>query len=109
MFVPGIGAHHLAKSGESSLECIWEAGVGVLHSPPSDSTLDNSRAELVRLLITLSSEPLYAPPVTHGPTHENTWVILITKSKHSLSILASLINTICSYDPRFALFIYNFC
>ena len=41
--MPGIGGHHSAKVGESTLESIWEAGVGVLHSPPSDSTLDNSR------------------------------------------------------------------
>ena len=52
MFAPGIGAHHSAKCDGSSLECIWEAGVGVLHSPPSDSVLDNTRTELVRLLVT---------------------------------------------------------
>ena len=114
MFAPGIGAHHSAKSDGSSLECIWEAGVGVLHSPPSDSVLDNTRTELVRLLVTLSSEPLYSAPITHGQAPVNTWVKLITKSKHSLSILASLINTVCSYDPRFVnfsflgAFIYRF-
>lgn len=105
MFAPGIGAHHSAKSDGSSLECIWEAGVGVLHSPPSDSVLDNTRTELVRLLVTLSSEPLYSAPITHGQAPVNTWVKLITKSKHSLSILASLINTVCSYDPRFVNFL----
>lgn len=38
-----------------------------------------------------------------GPVQINTWVKLITKSKHSLSILASLLNTVCSYDPRYVL------
>lgn len=99
LFTPGIGAHYSAKVGESSLDCIWEAGVGVLHSPPSDSVLDNTRTELLRLLITLSSESLYLTPVNTGPVQINTWVKLITKSKHSLSILASLLNTVCSYDP----------
>ena len=116
LFTPGIGAHHSATIGESSLgcklslnfynqklDCIWEAGVGVLHSPPSDATLDTNRTELLRLLVTLASETLYQPSAKSGPVKGNTWVKLITRSKHSLSILASLINTICSYDPRFVL------
>ena len=99
LFTPGMGAHYSAPIGESSLDCIWEAGVGVLHSPPSDATLDTNRTELLRLMVTLASETLYQPPARSGPVKGNQWVKLITRSRHSLSILASLINTICSYDP----------
>ena len=58
------------------LDCIWEAGVGVLHSPPSDSVLDNNRTELLRLLITLASETLYAPPPNSGPVQVFTQIFM---------------------------------
>ncbi|CBY08448.1 unnamed protein product [Oikopleura dioica] len=99
MFCPGIGAHHSVSKSDSAVEAIWEAGVGILVSPPSDSTLENTRRELICLLITLASEPLYTEPQTPGKSPSNTWVPLITRSQHSLPLLASLLNTICAYDP----------
>ena len=104
MFCPGIGAHHSVSKSDSAVEAIWEAGVGILVSPPSDSTLENTRCELIRLLITLSSETLYTEPASadkwqNGQAPQNSWIPLITRSHHSLPLLASLLNTICSYDP----------
>ncbi|TMW49365.1 hypothetical protein DOY81_005561 [Sarcophaga bullata] len=82
-----------------SCEYIWEAGVGFAHSPPKNANMERRRTELLKLLLTCFSEPMYRAP---QPTEEpNKWIAYFTSAdnRHALPLFTSFLNTVCSYDP----------
>jgi len=86
-------------SSLDSCEYIWEAGIGCTVPPGTTKQIDFNRTEILKLLITCFSEPLYmAPEELQGP---NRWLSHFTspENRHVLPLLTSLINILCSYDP----------
>ncbi|XP_011291696.2 protein HID1 [Musca domestica] len=82
-----------------SCEYIWEAGVGFAHSPPKNANMEKRRTELLKLLLTCFSEPMYRAPT---PTEEpNKWIAYFTSAdnRHALPLFTSFLNTVCAYDP----------
>lgn len=82
-----------------SCEYIWEAGVGFAHSPPKNTNMERRRTELLKLLLTCFSEPMYRAP---QPTEEpNKWIAYFTSAdnRHALPLFTSFLNTVCAYDP----------
>lgn len=84
-----------------SCEYIWEAGVGCSIPATSNSTYDQNRTELLRLLLTCFSESMYcsAYEVGHKP---NQWIEFFTSNdnRHALPLFTSLLNTVFSYNPN---------
>lgn len=82
-----------------SCEYIWDAGVGFAHSPPKNAHMERRRTELLKLLLTCFSEPIYRlPNQTEEP---NKWIAYFTSAdnRHALPLFTSFLNTVCAYDP----------
>ncbi|TDG50965.1 hypothetical protein AWZ03_002620 [Drosophila navojoa] len=82
-----------------SCEYIWEAGVGFAQSPPRNAHMERRRTELLKLLLTCFSEPMYRTP--QQSEEPNKWIAYFTSAdnRHALPLFTSFLNTVCSYDP----------
>ncbi|XP_037947333.1 protein HID1 [Teleopsis dalmanni] len=82
-----------------SCEYIWEAGVGFAQSPPKMAHMEKRRTELLKLLLTCFSEPMYRTPQQSG--EPNRWIAYFTSAdnRHALPLFTSFLNTVCAYDP----------
>ncbi|XP_017838678.1 protein HID1 [Drosophila busckii] len=82
-----------------SCEYIWEAGVGFAQSPPHNANMERRRTELLKLLLTCFSEPMYRTPAQSE--EPNKWIAYFTSAdnRHALPLFTSFLNTVCSYDP----------
>ncbi|XP_034103607.1 protein HID1 [Drosophila albomicans] len=82
-----------------SCEYIWEAGVGFAQSPPHNAHMERRRTELLKLLLTCFSEPMYRTP--QQSEEPNKWIAYFTSAdnRHALPLFTSFLNTVCSYDP----------
>ncbi|SPP75134.1 protein HID1 [Drosophila guanche] len=82
-----------------SCEYIWEAGVGFAQSPPHNAHMERRRTELLKLLLTCFSEPMYRLP--QQSEEPNKWIAYFTSAdnRHALPLFTSFLNTVCSYDP----------
>lgn len=82
-----------------SCEYIWDAGVGFAQSPPKNANMEIRRTELLKLLLTCFSEPIYR--TAQYSENPNKWIAYFTSSdnRHALPLFTSLLNTICAYDP----------
>ncbi|EDW31695.1 GL11258 [Drosophila persimilis] len=82
-----------------SCEYIWEAGVGFAQSPPHNAHMERRRTELLKLLLTCFSEPMYRSP--QQSEEPNKWIAYFTSAdnRHALPLFTSFLNTVCSYDP----------
>ncbi|XP_030554295.1 protein HID1 [Drosophila novamexicana] len=82
-----------------SCEYIWEAGVGFAQSPPRNAHMERRRTELLKLLLTCFSEPMYRSP--QQSEEPNKWIAYFTSAdnRHALPLFTSFLNTVCSYDP----------
>ncbi|EDW74400.1 uncharacterized protein Dwil_GK21409 [Drosophila willistoni] len=82
-----------------SCEYIWEAGVGFAQSPPKNAQMERRRTELLKLLLTCFSEPMYRSP--QQSEEPNKWIAYFTSAdnRHALPLFTSFLNTVCSYDP----------
>ncbi|KJE93087.1 hypothetical protein CAOG_03930 [Capsaspora owczarzaki ATCC 30864] len=106
-FSPGFTiATTLTVAELDSREFIWETGIGMEAAKPS-AHLDGNREEVLRLLITLCmSSALYQPPGHIS----NPWLATLTSGKvrHTLPLICSCLNVVCSYDPVGYGIPYNF-
>uniref|UniRef100_A0A1A9WV26 Protein HID1 n=1 Tax=Glossina brevipalpis TaxID=37001 RepID=A0A1A9WV26_9MUSC len=82
-----------------SCEYIWESGVGFAHSPPKNAHMERRRTELLKLLLTCFSEPMFRLP--QQSNEPNKWIAYFTSAdnRHALPLFTSLLNTVCAYDP----------
>jgi Dyggve-Melchior-Clausen syndrome protein len=91
----------------SPTSIIWAAGAGVTASDVGlDATsrkYDKNRIELLRLLLTASSDPLFASAEEYNPL-ASRWLAVITAADapNAMCLFYSLLNTVLSYDPRSA-------
>ena len=83
-----------------SCEYIWVSGVGCVQSQQSTKQQEQIRTELLRLLLTCCSEPVY---LTAGDprAQENPWIRYFTskQNRHVLPLFASMLNTVINYEP----------
>lgn len=85
-----------------SCEYIWEAGVGFAHSPPKNAQMEKRRTELLKLLLTCFSEPMYKmPQQSDQPEEPNKWIAYFTSAdnRHALPLFTSFLNSVCAYEP----------
>ncbi|KAI9583658.1 protein HID1 [Glossina fuscipes] len=82
-----------------SCEYIWESGVGFAHSPPKNAHMERRRTEILKLLLTCFSEPMFRVP--QQSNEPNKWIAYFTSAdnRHALPLFTSLLNTVCAYDP----------
>lgn len=83
-------------SVEPRVKCTtWEKGVGCTVAPSSTSQIDSNRAEILRLLHTLCSTPLYSRPaeVLDASNHALDYLVSSLDKQETLTILCSFINT----------------
>uniref|UniRef100_A0A915EFL1 Protein HID1 n=1 Tax=Ditylenchus dipsaci TaxID=166011 RepID=A0A915EFL1_9BILA len=81
-----------------SCECIWQAGVGFANKTPLNATFDANRTEILKLLLTVFSEVIYAPVTEQNRMR---WITRFSsaENRHVLPLFTSLLNVVCSYDP----------
>ncbi|XP_030375180.1 protein HID1 [Scaptodrosophila lebanonensis] len=82
-----------------SCEYIWEAGVGFAQTPPRNAHMERRRTELLKLLLTCFSDPMYRTP--QQSEEPNKWIAYFTSAdnRHALPLFTSFLNTVCGYDP----------
>ncbi|TCD66472.1 hypothetical protein EIP91_001352 [Steccherinum ochraceum] len=74
---------------------IWERGIGSTSDPGLSQPFENNRAEVLRLLLVLTSKQIYAPPsaLFTSPSRYTLHFVQNTPRRDVLTILCSLINT----------------
>lgn len=83
---------------------IWFKGIGTDQTPPESLAINNNRAEVLRIVLTLLSNQLYVPP-HEVLLFENRWLHLFAfeatclEKRSVMAILCSLVNTVTYYDP----------
>ena len=88
----------------SPTSIVWAAGAGVTSSDIPDATsrkYDKNRIELLRLLLTASSDPLFGSAEEYNPL-ASRWLAVITAADapNAICLFYSLLNTVLSYDTR---------
>ena len=80
---------------------IWQKGVGCNASPTSTKEHESNRAEILRLLLTLSSKSLYMPAhiLPIKGVKAITYITTCPDKQLVLSLLCSQLNTALNYNP----------
>lgn len=76
---------------------IWQSGVGCNTAVPTTKEHESNRCEILRLLLTLTSQSMYMSPnvlPTKG-TRALTYMCTCSDKQVVLSVLCSLLNTVC--------------
>lgn len=76
---------------------IWQSGVGCNTTVPTTKEHESNRCEILRLLLTLTSQSMYMSPnvlPTKG-TRSLTYICTCPDKQVVLSVLCSLLNTVC--------------
>ncbi|KAF3002815.1 hypothetical protein G7054_g10552 [Neopestalotiopsis clavispora] len=80
---------------------IWQSGVGCNTAVPTTKEHESNRCEILRLLLTLTSQSMYMSPSilpTKG-TRSLTYICTCPDKQVVLSVLCSLLNTTLKYNP----------
>jgi hypothetical protein len=84
---------------------IWAPGAGVtaheLGFDASTRKYDKNRVEVLRLMLTVSCDPLFSPADEYNPL-ASRWLAVATAADapNSICLFYSLLNTILGYDPK---------
>jgi len=106
LFLPGftVDASAFEDEPDDALvpsRALWAPGLGGLDARPAASlALDRNRAEVLRLLLTASCEPLYSSAETFDPW-SSRWLRAATArdAPNAKLLLYALLNCVCAYDP----------
>lgn len=106
LFLPGFTVDSAAFEDEPDdalvpSRALWAPGLGGLDARPAASlALDRNRAEVLRLLLAASCEPLYASAETFDPW-KSRWLRAATArdAPNAKLLLYALLNCVCAYDP----------
>ena len=100
LFYVGFTVPATERSRNRVTYAIWQKGVGCNTSMNSSSDFENNRAEILRLLLTLSSKSLYMPahflPVKG--VKAVTYIATCPDKQLVLSLLCSQLNTALNYN-----------
>ncbi len=106
LFFSGFTLPSMGSKPEKVNYVIWETGVGCTVPIGTSKEMDSNKAEILRLLLTLMSAPMYLEPTTM-PDSELPWlnyIVCCSEKKKVLCILCSLLNTVsyfadtCAYS-----------
>ncbi|KAI1330075.1 high-temperature-induced dauer-formation protein-domain-containing protein [Xylariaceae sp. FL0255] len=80
---------------------IWQSGVGCNTAVPTTKEYENNRCEILRLLLTLTSQSMYMSPnlLPVKGTKALTYICSCPDKQVVLSVLCSLLNTTLKYNP----------
>ncbi|KAK1760789.1 high-temperature-induced dauer-formation protein-domain-containing protein [Echria macrotheca] len=80
---------------------IWQSGVGCNTSIPTTKEHEDNRCEILRLLLTLTSQSMYMSPsvLPQKGTRALTYICTCPDKQVVLSVLCSLLNTTLKYNP----------
>lgn len=80
---------------------IWQSGVGCATSIPTTKEHESNRCEILRLLLTLTSQSMYMSPsvLPLKGTRALTHICTCPDKQVVLSVLCSLLNTTLKYNP----------
>lgn len=80
---------------------IWQSGVGCNTTIPTTKEYESNRCEILRLLLTLSSQSMYMPPslLPQRGVKALTYICSCPDKQVVLSVLCSLLNTTLKYNP----------
>lgn len=91
LFIAGFTIPANATGSKTQLS-IWEAGIGQTAAVASATKVQlNARAEMLRLLLSMLSAPVYAPNLATNHFHDR--LTKISNRKLALTLLCSLLNT----------------
>ncbi|KAI9325207.1 high-temperature-induced dauer-formation protein-domain-containing protein [Zopfochytrium polystomum] len=80
---------------------IWDKGVGASAAPSAPAAIIANRIEVLRLFLALLSSGMYHPAATSMKV-VNKWAVTVgtgLEKKAVLTLLCSLLNVPCNYDP----------
>ncbi|KAJ1984078.1 hypothetical protein H4R34_000883 [Dimargaris verticillata] len=100
LFLAGFTVPHPEGDTTARINyCIWESGIGQTQTVSTTKDLIFHRLEVVRLLLSLLSEPMYTPAhsilATRHPAVEH--IAYYSDKKVVLTLLCSLLNTAMKY------------
>ncbi|TEA12297.1 Ubp5-interacting protein [Colletotrichum sidae] len=80
---------------------IWQSGVGCNTSVATTKEYESNRSEILRLLLTITSQSMYMTPTTlpQKGTRALTHICTCPDKQVVLSVLCSLLNTTLKYNP----------
>lgn len=80
---------------------IWQSGVGCNTTIPTTKEYESNRCEILRLLLTLTSQSMYMTPnlLTQRGVKALTHICSCPDKQVVLSVLCSLLNTTLKYNP----------
>ncbi|KAI8810496.1 high-temperature-induced dauer-formation protein-domain-containing protein [Cladochytrium replicatum] len=86
---------------------IWSPGVGASSAPTATREHHTNRTETLRLLLTLLSRSIYVKPAAIVSKFQHRWASAVIhggsttgiEKRGVLTLLCSLLNTVCAYDP----------
>jgi len=80
---------------------IWQSGVGCAATIPTTKEHESNRCEILRLLLTLTSQSMYMSPsmLPQTGTRALTHICTCPDKQVVLSVLCSLLNTVSQVNP----------
>jgi hypothetical protein len=101
LFMDGLCVSTDVTEGELIQLLVWSPGIGVTFAPDSPTSIINNRVEILRLMLTLLSEPMYDAPKAAASHCSRFSQVLVEKldKKLFMTLLCSLLNTFAQYDP----------
>lgn len=101
LFYTGFTIPKDKVSRKKVVHSIWETGVGCSTPITSTQELLSNKVEVLRFLLTLSSDCLYQPATTLAANGSRYLTYMVTKpDKHSvMAVLCSLLNVTLKYSP----------
>lgn len=101
LFTGGFTVPRIPDLAEKQVHLIWETGVGCTTPITSTHELESNKVEILRLLLTLSSDCLYTSS-SMLPAHGSkflTYMTIHTDRRTAMATLCSLLNTTLKYSP----------
>lgn len=102
LFLPGFTlAPNVTKRKDGTYFIIWMEGIAAKMAPPTTVEIDTCRTEVLKLFLVLMSPVLFMTS-SELRANGNSWTNMIIQRAHPnvvMTMLASLLNVVCSYDP----------
>ena len=101
LFYTGFTLPTSERSKNKVTYAIWANGVGCNTQMASSAQIENNRAEILRLLLTLSSKSLYMPAhiLPIKGVKALTYITACPEKQLVLSLLCSQLNTALNFNP----------
>ncbi|KAI9892200.1 MAG: hypothetical protein M1814_001659 [Vezdaea aestivalis] len=101
LFFSGFTVPPSQTGKEKVTYAIWQTGIGCTTAIGTSKEYESNRAEVLRLLLTLTSKSMYMPSNTLPSKGVSaiTYMVMCKDKQIVLSVLCSLINVVMNYVP----------